>query len=157
MNNNLKLQEAKDKIAEGFKNMTVEDYLTKVLCLNGSMTEELFDRVMHEVLDRGILDDESIGYYEEDYLITNQEFLDVFHYIDKAVPSEITEAEFEYYVGLFNYKGHSFEWGLMLGQGSSCSIRTLNPGNTTIPELKIDPEIKFYKRLESEQREMSNE
>lgn len=151
MKNYTKVKKAIDEISKKFKNIATEDYLTKVLCLNGTMTVELFDKVMTEVIDREILDDESIGYHEEEYLITRQEFFDVFHYIEKVISLKLdVKAMLEIHEGFFNYKGNSFNWSLTMGQGSSYTIRAIDIHYSEYPEIKIDPEIKFYKRLKDD-------
>ena len=151
MKNNLNLQEALEEITTGIKNMTVEDYETKVLCLNGNMTTELFDKVIEEVTSKIRLDDEDLWYHKKDYLITQEEFLDVFHYIDKVIETkaDLEDETFISVTGYFKYKNNCFEWNVISGQGSICSIRYIDY-NEDLLEVKIDPEIKFYKRLASE-------
>ncbi len=147
---------ALEEIVEGIKSMTTEDYITKVLCLNGSMTTELFDKVMTEVIDNLRLDDEDLWYHKKDYSITQEEFLDVFHYLDKVIKTK-DDSEYDVFTsvtGYFKYRSNCFEWNVISGQGSICSIKYIDY-NEDLLEIKIDPEIRFYKRLKDEQKDIS--
>ncbi len=155
MENSPKVQKALEdiieEIVEKMRNMTVEDYETKVLCLNGVMTTELFDKVIEEVISKLRLDDEDLCYHKKDYAITQGEFLDVFHYIGKVIETKDDSEHdiFSSVTGYFKYKNNCFEWNVISGQGSICSIRYIDYKEDLL-EIKIDPEIKFYKRLKDE-------
>lgn len=146
MKNNLKVEKALEQILTEIKKMSPEEYVKKILCLNGSMTTELFDKVILIITKKNKINQEDFHYFPERYNITLIEFMDVFNYIEKAIGIEVIPAMFETYEAFFSFQGDSFEWSLILGQGSSCTLSVVDY-NIKYPEIIIDPKIKFYKRL----------
>lgn len=152
------LQKAIDKINAHFDNLSQEEFLEQVLHLNGIMTTELFDKVMRELSEKLFLNDEDIFYHKEDYSITPEEFIDVFHYLDTISDGQKMSEyiSFPQSYAYFTYKGKKFIWDLLIGQGSSCSIYVygyndiewVDELNVTIKEINQD--IRFYKRLDKD-------
>lgn len=144
------------QIKEGIDKMTAEDYVKNILCLNGVMTKELFDKVINELIEKTGLNDETILYHVNDYNITIQEFMDVFHYLDKLANKEKVDIgeSFQNDQAFFEYDGIKFIWDLLLGQGSSCSLYIYGYNqyewrdDLRIVIKEIDPNLRFYKKLE---------
>jgi hypothetical protein len=154
----LDLQKALDEIEKSFDNMSQEDFVKDVLHLNGVMTIKLFDKVMKELSEKLHLNDETISYHKEKYNITIEEYMDVFHYLETISKDEkfLSDESFPQSYAFFTYKGKKFIWDLLVGQGSSCSLYVYGYNNTQwVDDLNItikgiDPNIRFYKRLDKD-------
>lgn len=142
-------------IDKHFSKLTPEDIKRDVLCLNGKMTEQLFFNVMKEVKAHELIDHEDIAYHPDKYKISAQDFMDVFHYLEKALDGYLFENEdctFPNTIGYFLFIGNFYIWDLMLGQGSSCMIKHMDmedvPDDVKYkPISEIDTNIEFYKKL----------
>jgi len=146
-------QEDVDKLIEHIKNISPEEYNKELLCLNGTMTEELLSKVLSEVIRVGNIDVEDIQYNPEQYRISSEEFMDVYHYIDQKIIERypVINSYFPEVKICFIYNSTHFVWRLLQGQGSCCQLYTDNeeeylefPG--VIDILVSDPSIRFYKR-----------
>jgi hypothetical protein len=132
-----------DSILDELKNMSLEDYERDLLCLNGIMTEEIFDNVINKIGQYSLSDD---LLYSRNEL--HEQFVDVFHYIETfAKNSKVcVESDFPEYHIYFSYKGNNYTWRLLIGQGSFCEIYFDTEEHERI-EITIDQTIKFFKRL----------
>jgi len=133
-----------------------EDFEKEVLCLNGRMTQELFDKVMNELFEKESLDSDDVFYRSNEYNTTLEEFQDVHNYLHeyglqfKFIKTGCQEI-------LFWYKNRFFIWILILGQGAHEELTTdvatfldLNPIMPFIVCNKVKEDLKFYKRLKDE-------
>ena len=141
-------QEFKKKLAA----MTKEEFEKEILHLNGRMTQKLFEKVFNELLAQEYLGTEELLYDAENFGISEEEFSDVFHYLDVVAGDKkegSSEHGFPEYLMLFEYKGTIFLWRLLIGQGSHCEL-ALHHECLDVPIIKIDridPTIKFFKHL----------
>ena len=144
-----------EKLTKEIKRMSPEEFEKEILHLNGRMTQELFDKVMNELFNKLILNDESISYHENDYSISWQDFSDVFHYLEVIAGEDKYDISnsFPYTQASFEYKGIKFIWDLLIGQGSSCSLYVYGYNDEQFREDKkiiikeINSNIKFYKQI----------
>ena len=89
----------------------------------GKMSEELFEKVLTFIIKNDSMDEEHLRYYPNE-AITAEEFMEVFNYIKELFPKKTdTTDHFPTEEVAFEYKGVTFIWCLVIGQGSSCSIR----------------------------------
>jgi len=151
------MEEVMNRVLERIKSMTPDEYRRDILCLNGEMTFGLFNKVMTEVLEKGMIDDETLAYFPERFKITSEEFRDVFHYLEEELKNYIFQPEdsnFPNNLGYFKFWGKFFRWDLLIGQGSACYLVYEKDGidhekydrYKTIRE--IDKNIRFFKRVD---------
>lgn len=141
--------EVLDDLTKKMSNMSIEEFERDVMCLNGTMTLDLFEKVLEEVKDKDLLDAEDLAYFPERFKITSEEFLDVFHYLSEVLDKvEDEECMFPRETAVFVYHDVLFLWDLMIGQGSSCIIKVTDSTEKAQP-VTIDETIRFYKRLKS--------
>lgn len=140
--NNEKLE----KLLKKIDSMSTEEYESQFLCLNGTMTEETFDEVV-EYIDENDLIVSDVAYRNNQLY---EKFVDVFHYIDTIAEDYKVPAESEWYEDFiyFSYKEKNYVWRVVMGQGSYCGIYTDIVNDRDRCEIKIDPTIKFFKRID---------
>lgn len=140
--NNEKLE----KLLKKIDSMTPEEYESQFLCLNGTMNEETFDEVI-EYINKNNFIDSNISYRNKQLY---ERFVDVFHYIDAAAKDYKVPAESERYEDFiyFSYKEKNYVWRIITGQGSYYEIITDTVCDRNRCEIKIDPTIKFFKRID---------
>ena len=146
-------EKAMDAVVKKFEGMSVEEFERDVLCLNGVMTEDLFEKVLAESRKMGYVESEDVAYnIGNKYSLSASEFMDVFHYLDEVTrehQKQDEECTFPRTMAYFLYKGELYLWDLMIGQGSSCSITHIKD-RIEVEPMKIDSvdsTIRFYKRL----------
>lgn len=149
-----------DKVLEELEKMTPEEFKRDFLCLNGVMTEELFDKVMNQVIKEKSIDggndcwDYPSGVNEKSK-IHPQEFADVIYYLreffdkDKYIP---IEGMFYNAKVFFTWKENHFIYEILVGQGevNYLSIDTKDEWKQYLDKtvnVKIDPTVNFYKRI----------
>ena len=141
--------------SEEFQNNFIEEYRKNET--RGVMTEELFEKVLNEIDKFQMISEENILYFDKEYNITSEEFMDVFRFIEAYLKDALEQengpfhSEYVY----FRYKGNTYQWRLLIGQGSSCSIRKIDfkEGFFIMANLIHDLEpinycVRFYKREE---------
>ena len=152
------------------KGLTPEQYVKEFLHLNGTMTEELFNKVIQEVIDKGNIDAGTdlldypqglggLGYYKESiYKINPDEFFDVIHYLEQFFKEEnyvLISGMFYNAKVFFIYQENHYVFETIVGQGTVYYLYVDNEEEwkkyfNKVVEIKIDPTIKFYKILEKE-------
>lgn len=125
--------------------MTPKEYKSQFLCLNGTMNEETFDEVIGYINKNNFIDS-NISYRNKQLY---EKFVDVFHYIDAVAEDYKVPAESERYEDFihFSYKEKNYVWRIITGQGSYYEIFTDTVGDRNRCEIRIDPTIKFFKRI----------
>lgn len=116
----------------------------------GRMSKTLFERVLQYIIFYKTLGYEDLLYCKEE-IISADEFMDVFNYIKEACPDkqEIGDSFPGLSIG-FKYKGVTFIWELIHGQGSHCGIRLNQENELQRNKIKIyklhdiDSELGFY-------------
>lgn len=152
---NKDIKDVMDDILEGIRKMTPDEFRRDVLCLNGQMTFTLFNKVMKEVIRKGVIDDDHLAYFPERFEITETEFRDVFHYLEKDLKNYLHDMEdgsFPNTIAYFKFQDELFRWDLLIGQGSATYL-VHEKGVIDFNEYdyktirEIDKSIRFYKRL----------
>lgn len=135
-----------EQITKAIKAMTPEECRSQFFHLNGTMTEKTFNEVVEYIDEHNLIDSDII--YKDELL--NEKFVDVFHYIDAVAKDYKVHAESEWCEDFiyFSYKEKNYIWRIVMGQGSYCGIYTDIVGDRNRCEIKIDPTIKFYKRID---------
>jgi hypothetical protein len=118
-----------ERLIERLNNPTPEQkvqdaiWIRKNMNRAGRMSEELFEKVLTFIIKNDSMDEEHLRYYPDED-VTAEEFMEVFKYIDMLFPKKTdTTDHFPTEEVAFEYKTATFIWCLMIGQGSSCSIR----------------------------------
>lgn len=139
-------KEKLEKLLKEIEQMSPEEYKSKFLHLNGIMDEETFDKVIEYVNENSLIDSDIVY---KDKLI-HEKFIDVFHYIDAIAEDYKVPANSEWceYFIYFSYKEKNYVWRIITGQGSYYEIFTDTVGDRNRCEIKIDPTIKFFKRID---------
>lgn len=151
-----------DEVIEKLKAMSQEEFERDVLKLNGTMSDELFEKVMKEVYRLQTLDEEGLLYEVVDTEVTAKEFSEVFYYIkeyakSRGIVEDYNEESFPEYRLHFRYRGGDFIWRMLIGQGTALQIHAqsyddwpeVNPlkfdGSKAFEMLEVDRKIKYYK------------
>lgn len=163
--NKEKLDEIFDEIKRKLDAMSQEEFEKEVLKLNGVMSDDLLDKVMKEVYDKGMIDSEDLAYKtKKEVKITAEEFNDVFHYIaehagSNKIKKDSCESPFIDNRLYFRYRGANFIWRELFGQGAVYQIYASE--DTTWPEesplvykesesfeiIDADTSLRFYKTV----------
>lgn len=131
------------KLAEELETMSVEDFRKEFLHLNGIMTEEILERILNKVNDLGSLNSDNLWYSNKELY---QDFIDVFHYIDAFAKNKVSWcSDFPEMRVYFSYKGKTYTWRLVVGQGSFQEIYACTDV-LDYEELKVDCDLRFFKR-----------
>lgn len=152
----MNMKEELNKIEEYFNNMSTEEVRRDLLCLNGVMTEKLFEKVLESVNINMSLDYDELAYDDTAFTCTTEDFIDVFHYIETFAKDKKVEiaSDFPQYKIYFTYKEENFVWRLMVGQGAYCEIYRIFSSEgeakqhvSDFIEMKVDSNLRFFKRL----------
>lgn len=127
----------------------------------------IVDQIFEYAKKYGVIDDESMAYYPNDYPFSQSEFLVLWEYFHKTYQNQLDDCSDMFYDArlYLEYKNEYYIWRVLVGQGTACQLFHSFENNPKFPNADIPFEFKekhkiivdhdLYKLLEKEYTELN--